>query len=90
MHDLGILGKLLDLACDSVIKSGSYGEEQVTFADGVVGRIAAVHSHIAHIEFMAGGNGALTHNSSDNRDSCGLHKGQGSLVGPCRCLHRRP
>ena len=82
MDNFGILGKLVNLSGDTVIKTGADGEKQVTLTDGTVSGIAAVHSHIAHIEFVAGRDGAFSHNGGDNRDSGSLRKSQGCLVCP--------
>ena len=69
MYDLGILGKLTDLTCDTVVKTGTDGEQHITFADRMVGCIASMNTDISHVKRVTGRDRALTHDGRDHRHS---------------------
>ena len=81
MYDLGIFGKFADLAGDTVVETGTDGEEHITLADRMIGRIAAVNTDISHIKRVTCRNGSFSHDRCDHRYTGKLHQFFHLLIG---------
>ena len=68
VDDLCLRRKFVQIAGNTVVKTGSYGKEHVTFADRFVGSVFSVHAAVSDIERMIGRQGAFSHDRRNDRD----------------------
>ena len=69
VHNLGILGKRLDMSGDPVVKPHSQCDQQIAIADGIIGVRCAVHPQPIHRLFMLGRNRTNSHDRGRYRDA---------------------
>ena len=68
VDNLCMWGKFMELACDTVVKTGSDGKQKIAFIYCHICGISAVHTKISDKQRVLCGNGATSHNGCDNRD----------------------
>ena len=74
MYNLGIRRKFIQIPGNPVIEPGADGKQHVALAHRNIGRIFSVHTAVADIIRMAGGNGPFAHNSGYHRYSGLFHQ----------------
>ena len=75
-------GKSFGPSGNAVVEPGSDGEKQITFAYGQISGKASVYADISHIQAVAGGNGALSHDGGNDGNPCQFGKPGHFPAGP--------
>ena len=65
--------KFMKFSGDSVIESGSDGEQHIAVADCHVCCIGTMHAEVSDIKRMVSRNGTFAHYGCDNRNFCLFH-----------------
>ena len=73
MDNLGMWCKFMKFSGDSVIESGSDGEQHIAVADCHICCIGTMHAKVSDIEWMVCGDRAFSHYGCDNRYFCLFH-----------------
>ena len=70
VYDLGMRSKLVKLTSDTVIETGSDGEQEITFIYSHICRIGTMHTKISDEQRVFGGDSTTSHNGSNYRYFC--------------------